>query len=133
MRDVAIAARRPSDDFSRIADHAGCALMTGEADLLRRSFDALKEQRLVVLRAGRAPERSFVGELADLAAYRASACALLLDAPDGWLTRLAPGLSRPSGVVAPRSLLRPDAESVGALARALPSPAILKARMIGDA
>jgi hypothetical protein len=133
VRDVALAVRQPSDDVVRIADHAGCALVTGEADLLRRSLDALKEPRLVVLRAGRVPERAFVGELADLAAYRASACALLLDAPDGWLTRLAPGLSRPSGVVAPRSLLRPEADGVRGLARALPSPAILKARMIGDA
>jgi len=132
VRDVALAAPQPSDDLTRIADHAGCALVSGADGLLARAFDALKEPRLLIVRAGRAPERAFVGELADLAAYRASACALLLDAPDGWLTRIAPRLSPPSGVVAPRSLLRADAGSVRELARALPSPALLKARMIGD-
>lgn len=132
VRDVALAAPQPSNDLMRIADHAGCGLVTGEAGLLRRSLDSLKEPRLLVVRAGRAPERAFVAELADMAAYRPQACALLLDAPDGWLTRLAPRFARPSGLVATRGLLRSDAASVRELARALPGPAILKARMIGD-
>jgi hypothetical protein len=92
----------------------------------------LKEQRVFVLRAGRIPERGFIGELADLMAYGPERCALLRDAPHSLLTRIAPGLSPASALVAPRARLASGGVDVRRLARRLPAPVVFKARMIGE-
>lgn len=132
VRDLALASPDDSPDLARICDHAGCAFVSGGDGLLAQALTHVKEQRLLIVRAGRAPERGFIGELADLAAYTPQACALMLDAPDSLLTRLAPRMSRPSGLVASRTqLARAARDDLRSLARSLPSPKILRARMIG--
>jgi hypothetical protein len=133
VRDVALASPRRSEDFSRIADHAGCEYVEAPADsLVNDSLAALKEPRILVLRAGRIPEHGFTRELADLAAYRAQQCALMLDAPASLLTRVLPRLSRTSGVVAPRTALKGARPDLAAMGKGLPSPIVIKARMIGE-
>lgn len=133
VRDVALAASEPHADLARIADHAGCDFVQcAPGELIEAGLARLKEPRVLVLRAGRVPEHGFTGELADFAAYRAQACGLLLDAPNSLLTRLAPRLSRASGVVAPRKALRGARADVAALAKAIPSPVVFKSRAIGE-
>lgn len=137
VRDVALATDAPASELARIADHAGCEYVEGAGDgTLDAGLAALKEQRILLLRAGRVPEHGYAGELADLAAYRPQQCALLLDAPASFMTRLMPRLSRASGLVAPREALRNGRADVASLARSVArmgaSPIVLRARMIGE-
>lgn len=133
VRDVALAAAEPTGDLARIADHAGCEYVDTPGDgLIGAGLSALKEQRVLLLRAGRVPEHGFARELADLAAYRTEQCALMLDAPDSFLTRMMPRLSRASGLVAPREALKSGRPDVTALAKSLSGAVVFKARMIGD-
>ncbi len=134
VRDVVLAASAATPDLARIADHAGCDFVVADArELMPAALARLKEQRVFVLRAGRIPEHGFIGELADLMAYGAERCALLRDAPHSMLTRIAPGLSPASALVAPRARLATCAADVRQVARRLPAPVVFKARMIGDA
>ncbi len=129
MRDVALAAPAASDDLSRIADHAGCEYVTAAAgELMGASLAALKEQRILVVRAGRVPEHGFTGELADFAAWRGQSCGLLLEAPNSLLTRVLPRFSRAAAVVAPRNALEAARPDIGFMASAVPSPIIFKSR-----
>ena len=133
VRDLVLASQSQNDDFARIADHAGCAyVQASDGSLVASGLAALKEPRVLVVRAGRIPEHGFTGELADLASYRTTQCALMLDAPSSFLTRVVPRLSRASGVVAPREALKSAPPEMTAIARALPSPIVFKARMIGE-
>jgi hypothetical protein len=133
VRDLVLASQSRNDDFARIADHAGCEYVHASgAPLVASGLAALKERRVLVVRAGRIPEHGFTGELADLAAYRAQQCALLLDAPNSFLTRVMPRLARPSGVVAPQDALKDAPPDLSSMAKALPSPIVFKARMIGE-
>lgn len=135
VRDVVIAASARSPDLVRIGDHAGCDIVAAEAEaLLGAACEKLKAPAILVLRAGRVPEQGFVNELADLAAYGPQQSALLREASRTLLTRLFPGLAPAAGVVAPRDMVAQTRRpSVRALARALNSPIVLKARMLGDA
>ncbi len=135
VRDVVLAAHEASPELTRIADHAGCEIVTGApATLARAAAARLKERRVFVLQAGLVPERGFIGELADLLAYRPDDAAVLRLEPRSFLTRLAPALSPPGACVTTRDAL---AAATGAdarvLARALASPAVFKARMMGAA
>lgn len=133
VRDVALASAAPTSDLARIADHAGCEIVDAPGDrLIDAGLNALKEQRVLLLRAGRVPEHGFAGELADLAVYDPKKCALMLDAPDSLLTRIMPRLSRASGLVAPREAIRSGRPDVAALARNLSGAIVFKARMIGE-
>lgn len=133
VRDVALATCAQDADLARIADHAGCEFVqSAPGDLIAAGLASLKEPRVLVLRAGRVPEHGFTGELADFAAYRAQACGLLLDAPNSFVTRLMPRLSRASGVVAPRRALQSARADVAAMAKAIPSPVVFKSRAIGE-
>ncbi len=133
VRDVALATPAASDDLSRIADHAGCEYVTAAAgELMGASLAALKEQRILVVRAGRVPEHGFTGELADFAAWRGQSCGLLLEAPNSLLTRVLPRFSRAAAVVAPRNALEAARPDIGFMASAVPSPIIFKSRAIGE-
>ena len=133
IRDVALAAPAESAELSRIADHAGCELVTGARPaLLRAAAGRLKERRVFVLRAGLVPERGFIGELADLLAYRPDAAAVLRLEPRGFFTRLLPSLSPPGACVTTREALAAASDAdASVLARGLSSPAVFKARLIG--
>ncbi|HEY8580469.1 MAG TPA: transposase [Beijerinckiaceae bacterium] len=134
VRDVLLAAPAAGEALARIADHAGCEMVVAPpAELLAAAAARLKEPRVFVLRAGMAPQAGFIGELADLLAYRPDAPALLRAEPRSLLTRLAPGLARPAACVVPRAALQAGgaAPEVAAIARRLSAPVVLKARMIG--
>lgn len=133
VRDVALASPVRSEDLSRIADLAGCAYVHASADaLVRESLAALKGPRILALRAGRVPEQGFLDELADLANNHARQSAVLLDPPHSILARLLPRLSRASGLAAPRGALAGTRGDLAAMAKALASPVVFKARMIGE-
>ena len=133
VRDVALATSNASDDLSRIADHAGCEYVTApEGDLVSASLAALKEPRILVVRAGRIPEHGFTGELADFASWRGQSCGLLLEAPNSLLTRVLPRFSRAAAVVAPRIAIKSARPDIGAMASSVPSPIIFKSRAMGE-
>lgn len=130
VRDVALASPERNDDLERIADHAGCAFIHAPADqLIGAALAGLKERRVLVLRGGRMPEHGYLGELADFMAHGADRCALMLEAPHNFITRIAPRLAPACAIIAGREHVRASGHAdVRALARALPSPVVLKTR-----
>ncbi len=99
--------------LEKLADEAGCTLIETR-DAKEGLFAALKAARhphVFLLTAGHAVERSFIEEVGDLFAYGDMTRARLLRAaPNSLLTRLAPGLAEPVGIVVRRA----EAASVGA-------------------
>jgi hypothetical protein len=132
VRDLALCAPRETKDLLRICDHAGCdflALDYGAA--MGGALTQLKEPRAFILRAGRAPQHGYLGEVADLLAAGERA-AVLRDAPHNLATRLAPALSPVSALIAARAdLQEAPLADVGRLAARLKGARTLKARMIG--
>ncbi|ULO23055.1 hypothetical protein [Methylocystis sp. SB2] len=98
----------PGRGLARIADEAGCALIETPhaADGLAQALKAAQRDHLLLLLAGFAVERDFAEEAQDFFAYGdASRARTLRLAPDSLITRLAPGLARPVGLIAPKSAL----------------------------
>ncbi|MEK4034006.1 transposase [Methylocystis sp. IM3] len=113
----------PERGLEAIADEAGCALVeTATAEEgLARGLDAARRDRILLLCAGNAVERGFIDEIDDVFVHGAPDTVLVLRlAPHSLLTRLAPRLSEPVGVIAPKSALRAAASAdLGRLARKL--------------
>ena len=103
LRDVAIVG--PDEGLAELADAAGCALIeTGSTqDGLARGVAQVRADFVFVLEGGYAPTSGLAEEadefLLDRERFRG---ALLRRAPHSVVTRFAPGLARPVGVLAPR-------------------------------
>lgn len=121
----------PHMGLRRIADEAGCVLV--EADDAREglatALQAARHAHVFLLEAGHAVERGFIDEVGDLLvgdllagdllAY-GGAARVLRAGPDSLLTRLAPKLARPVGLIAGKqALLAAGLGDVAALARKL--------------
>lgn len=113
----------PGRGLDRIADEAGCALVeaTRAGEGLARALQQARRDHILLLAAGFAVERGFVEEVQDLFAYGDYARARALRrAPDSLVTRLAPGLARPVGLIAEKSALAAaGGEDIARLAKKL--------------
>lgn len=105
----AVLAGAPARGLDRIADDAGCALVEtprpeeGVVEALARA----RHERILLLRASYAVERGFVDEVRDIFDYGDRDRPLILRAaPDTLLTRLAPKLAAPAGIIARKAALR---------------------------
>lgn len=99
----------PQRGLETIADDAGCALVETATveEGLARGLDAARQERILLLAASAAVERGFADEINDLFAYGPRDRALVLRlAPQSFLTRLAPRLSQPVGLIAAKGALR---------------------------
>lgn len=104
----AVIVAEAAQGMEEVADEAGCALIETSRDAggVAQAIKAVRREHILLLLAGFAVERGFSEEAQDFFAYgdRNRARALRL-APDSLLTRLAPGLARPVGLIAPKSAL----------------------------
>lgn len=103
----AIILAEPAREMEGVADEAGCALIEApRADGVARALKAARRDHVLLLLAGFAVERGFAEEAQDIFAYgdRSRARTLRI-APDSLMTRLAPGLARPVGLIATKSAL----------------------------
>jgi hypothetical protein len=100
----------PGSRLDRIADEAGCALVeaAGREDGLAQALDVARQDAAFVLLAGNAIERGFLDELDDAFAYGEGGrrAFVLRAAPASLMTRLAPSLAAPVGLIAPKGALR---------------------------
>jgi hypothetical protein len=107
LRDLVIVG--PDDDLAKLADAAGCAcIQTASArDGLARGVAQMRGDFAFVLEGGYAPPSGFAEEAGDLLLdpehFRG---ALMRRAPHSVVTRFAPGMARPVGVLAPRNMIR---------------------------
>jgi hypothetical protein len=96
--------------LDRIADEAGCQLVEAiePREALAKALALTRCADVFLLRAGYAVERSFIEEARDVLAFDALAAggsAVLRAAPTTLLTRLAPGLAEPVGLLARKETL----------------------------
>jgi hypothetical protein len=99
----------PQRGLDKVADEAGCALIEAAAiqEGWRLALEAARRDEVFVLLAGFAVERGFVDEVNDAFAYGDRARPLVLRAaPSSLLTRLAPTLAEPVGLIARKSALQ---------------------------
>ena len=85
-----------------IADQAGCGLVENDEPKLAlgRALSTARQAHVFLFEAGFAIDRGFIEEARDALAFGGLEPARVLRAaPDGVLTRLAPGLARPVGVI----------------------------------
>lgn len=97
-----------ADELEKIADHAGCGcLIAPDArQALAGALDLARCDMVFALQGGYGPQASFVEETGDLLLNAGFSGALLRRWPEHFLSRLAPGLSRPVGAIASREKLR---------------------------
>ncbi|MGD9658469.1 MAG: transposase [Methylocystis sp.] len=120
----AIIVAQPKRNLERLADEAGCALIEAPcAAGVAQALKAARRDHVFLLLAGFAVERGFVEEARDFFAYGDQTRARTLRAvPDSFMTRLAPGLARPVGLIATKSALAAaDSADFRRLARKLRS------------
>lgn len=111
----------PDSGLGAIADEAGCGLIEAvdARSGLARALPGIRYSDVFVLTAGHAPESGFVDEVRDARAFGDRNRALVLRAaPHSLLTRLAPWLAEPVGLIARREDFG-SAGNVAALARRL--------------
>jgi hypothetical protein len=103
----AIIVAQATRDLEGLADEAGCALIQAPCgDGVAQALKAARRDHVFLLLAGFAVERGFVEEAQDFFAYGdKSRARTLRAAPDSLITRLAPGLARPVGLIAAKSAL----------------------------
>lgn len=106
VRDLTLACP-PGREFEEIADHAGCRLAAhaDAAAALAAAIAGARENWLLLLLAGFAPESGFVEEAGDFVADGRERAGQLRRIPDGLWTRLFPDLAPVAGVLAPKALL----------------------------
>jgi hypothetical protein len=110
----------PEPVLRKIADEAGCALIEAEDARkgLRSALAIARRADILVMTAGYAVEPGFADEIRDLFAFGERGPRVLRAAPDSLLTRLAPGLAKPVGLIARKEDLR-GGEGIARLARRL--------------
>lgn len=132
VRDVTLAGLA-GGELGHIADHAGCVLSeSGDpAEVLREALAAARGQKLLVIRAGRAPEAGFIEEISDFLAGHVSRShgAIMRDRPDSFVARAFPRLAPVAALVASRDiLLKGGVGSLADLTRGLRPAVTLRAR-----
>jgi hypothetical protein len=132
VRDLVLAGLTGQGDLRNIADHAGCEL--AEADdpsaVLAQGLRLARGDALLILRAGRAPERALFEEVSDLADGLHRRRALRIQAaPETFLSRLVPALAPTAGLLALRGALPAQAPHLEALVRAARPQGALRARL----
>lgn len=119
----AVLAGPPNLGLERIADEAGCALVEQESPAggLAAALTVVRQSDVFLFAAGHAVERGFVEEARDILVFGGLAQARVLKAaPDSFLTRLAPNLGRPVGLLARKQdVMQAGASDFSALARRL--------------
>lgn len=98
----------PGEGLDAIADAAGCGLVEAAepAVALREALSRARQAHVFLFRAGYAVERGFCDEVEDAFAYGCEERALILRAaPDRLLTRLAPALAEPVGLIAQKQAI----------------------------
>ncbi|WP_424363198.1 transposase [Methylocystis parvus] len=99
----------PGSGLERIADEAGCMLVEAmrKEEGLTQALDIARQETALLLLAGNAIERGFIEEVDDAFAYGAAERAFVLRAaPSSLVTRLAPNLAEPVGLIARKNALR---------------------------
>jgi hypothetical protein len=122
VADVALAG--PSGaGLGGIADEAGCVLVENDnpAQGFAEALAAVRQATVFLLAAGYAVDRGFIEEARDALAFGGLKEARVLRvAPDSFLTRLAPNLARPVGLLARKeSIARAAASDLPGLVRRL--------------
>ncbi len=130
LRDVTLAGHDGLEYLASIADEAGCQLaqVRPGGNALQAGLALVRGGMTLVIPAGWAPEAGFAEEALDLLAHGAGAW-LFRAEPQGFLTRLAPGLSRIVAVIAPLPRLVGQAADIAALARSVTPAATLRTRL----
>jgi hypothetical protein len=109
--------------FARIADEAGCVLVENDvpAKGVAEALAGARQSNVFFFLAGHAIDRGFIEEARDAIAFGGlSAARVLRAAPESLLTRLAPNLARPVGVIAQKeSIIPAEATDLSKLARRL--------------
>lgn len=98
----------PGKGLERIADEAGCALVEAADPRagLTQALAVARHEEVFLLLAGHAVQRGFVDEVNDAVAYGDRGRALILrSAPETFVTRLAPRLAAPVGLVARKAAI----------------------------
>ncbi len=104
----AILVGAPDGGLDRIADDSGCARVEcARADVgLPQALALARLDDIFLLEAGYAVDRGFVEEVGDALAFGADRALILRAAPHSLLTRLAPPLAAPVGLIANKAALR---------------------------
>jgi hypothetical protein len=110
-------------EFAKIADEAGCALIENDTPSagLAEALNGARRSNVFYFLAGHAVDRGFIEEARDAIAFGGlKTPRILRAAPDSFLTRLAPSLARPVGLLAPQeSIIRAETTDLPKLARRL--------------
>jgi len=122
IADVALVG--PSDaGFGRIADEAGCVLVENDAPAkgAAEALTGARQSNVFFFLAGHAIDRGFIEEARDAIAFGGlKAARVLRAAPESLLTRLAPSLALPVGLLARKeSIIEAEATDLTKLARRL--------------
>jgi hypothetical protein len=130
IRDVVLAGPAGNRDLRNIADHAGCELAEAERpqDVLAEGLRRSRGDVLLVLRAGRAPERALFEELTDLAddLHRLRVMGIRA-VPESLAARILPAFAPTVGLVALKRALPAQAPHLEALIRAARPAGLLRA------
>ena len=108
VRD-AIIVGTAEDDLAPIADSAGCAFVAARSSRegFARAVAMSRANVAFVLEGGFVPQIGFIEEASDLLLHpEAFGGATLRRAPNGFLTRIAPGLAEPAGAFASCAAMR---------------------------
>ena len=110
-------------EFGRIADEAGCVLVENDAPAngAAEALAGARQSNVFFFLAGHAIDRGFIEEARDAIAFGGlRAARVLRAAPESLLTRLAPSLARPVGLLARKeSIIEAEATDLTKLARRL--------------
>jgi hypothetical protein len=132
IRDVVLAGPSGHAELRSIADHAGCELAEAPqlGAVIAEGMRRTRGDALLILRAGRAPERALFEELTDLADELHRLRVLRIRAmPESFAARLLPGLAPAVGLVALKSALPGQSPHLEALIRAARPQGTLRARL----
>jgi hypothetical protein len=109
--------------FGEIADEAGCVLVENDAPAkgVAEALAGARQSNVFFFLAGHAIDRGFIEEARDAIAFGGlKAARVLRAAPESLLTRLAPSLARPVGLLARKeSIIEAEATDLTKLARRL--------------
>lgn len=106
LRDLTIVAPGDANDIETIADHAGCNFICS-ADLraaLLQALGAVREDNVLLMRSGRAPEAGYIEEIAELIGD-GQRIARMRERPARFAARLFPFLAPAAALLAPREQL----------------------------
>jgi len=122
IADVALVGPRGAG-FGKIADEAGCVLVENDAPAkgVAEALAGARQSNVFFFLAGHAIDRGFIEEARDAIAFGGlKAARVPRAAPESLLTRLAPSLARPVGLLARKEvIIRAEATDLPKLARRL--------------